>query len=292
MTEFEEFLQSEINKYKGANFPRKASFLRRILCRKVSIKKIHPNPEDEFCDPKIGPNYGIISNYDSELRHKINMSLTPKFDEPLMVERMYPDGYMLLNGHHRGAAFCRNHVKSVPVQIVNCTHKYEIEKMLKNAKHDKRVTLDLDEVIFVNEADGPAEKPISFPLARKIYKERLKYGIPKLFHYLRTNGYDIWVYTSKLYSMEYILQLLFWYHIKIDGLVTGMSVNRTKKEDHIKTKNAISKKYPHTIHIDQKMMVSSNSMTKEYEIFNLTGSPDTWSQEILNIISRLDSENI
>ena len=36
--------------------------------RSVSCSKLHPNPNDEFCDPEIGPNYSIISCYEGDYR--------------------------------------------------------------------------------------------------------------------------------------------------------------------------------------------------------------------------------
>ena len=55
---------------------------------------------------------------------------------------------MILNGHHRWAAALRLGFKTVPVKIVNLTQQTDIEKMLAASKHDKRVSLDLDETIF------------------------------------------------------------------------------------------------------------------------------------------------
>ena len=43
-TEFERFLSEEVERYRGVSYPVKAGFLRRILTRKMSCRKIHPNP--------------------------------------------------------------------------------------------------------------------------------------------------------------------------------------------------------------------------------------------------------
>ena len=44
-------------------FPVKTSLPVRLLVRKAACESLYPNPEDEFCVPEIGPNYGIISSY-------------------------------------------------------------------------------------------------------------------------------------------------------------------------------------------------------------------------------------
>ncbi len=58
-TSFQVFLEDEINRYKGVYVPVKTAFLKRAFVRVTPMRKLHPNPEDEFCDPKIGPNYEI-----------------------------------------------------------------------------------------------------------------------------------------------------------------------------------------------------------------------------------------
>lgn len=143
------------------------------------------------------------------------------FEEPLTVEKIRPDGYLLLNGHHRWAAAMRMGVRRAPIHIVNLTQTADIQKMLQNAKHDKSVALDLDEVVFASGREMAMEKALPFP-ARRVYKERLRYGIPALFRFFKSHGYDIWVYTAQYYSMEYIQHLFKWYGVKIDNFVTGI----------------------------------------------------------------------
>ena len=140
--------------------------------------------------------------------------------QALIVERMRPDGYVLLNGHHRWEAALRMGVRRVPIRIVNLTQAADIQQDLKNAKHQKRVALDLDEVVFLSDRAEEAEKEPSFPLNR-LFSERLRPGVPALLHHLKTIGYDIWGYTAKYYSMEYIRRLFKCYRVQVDGVVTG-----------------------------------------------------------------------
>ena len=62
-TQFEQFIADEIEKNRGRLVPVKASLAERLFVRTAHWKDLHPNPDDEFCDPKVGPNYKIISNY-------------------------------------------------------------------------------------------------------------------------------------------------------------------------------------------------------------------------------------
>ena len=75
-TQFEEFLEQEVRDSKGVYFPVKTFAVTRALIRSAKTRDLHPNPEDEFCMPKIGPNYEIISRYQKEfLMNQRNSSI-------------------------------------------------------------------------------------------------------------------------------------------------------------------------------------------------------------------------
>ena len=286
-TQFSEFLTEEVNRYKGITVPVKANLLQRIFVRKIRSQKLHPNLSDEFCDPKIGPNYSIISRYEENIRNQMQHAQHNYFDEALLVEKMHPDGYMILNGHHRWAAAIRMRVPRIPARIVNLTHAADVQEMLKNARHNKRVTLDLDEVVFMTDGDSAAEKALTFPL-NKLYAERLRRGVPALFHFIKKQGYDIWVYTARYYSPEYIQKLFRHYRVRVDGVVTGTERKaQISKAEKRNLEALISKQYPQTIHIDGRSLLCTCSTTKKYEVFPLSGDPFTWSQETMEIMGAM-----
>ena len=90
---------------------------------------------------------------------------------------------MILNGHHRWTAALRVGLKAIPINIINLTSETDIENMILASQHEKRVTMDLDEVIFCDSDQIPAERSLPFP-ARTVYKERTRLGIPSLLHAL------------------------------------------------------------------------------------------------------------
>lgn len=65
-TQFQAFLKEEIDKVNGIYYPVRMPFLLRILTRVARTRTLHPNPDDEFCIPSIGPNYEIISRYERD----------------------------------------------------------------------------------------------------------------------------------------------------------------------------------------------------------------------------------
>ena len=287
-TEFDEFIAKEIKTYAGVAMPVKAGLLNRIFVSKAACKKLHPNPDDEFSIPSVGPSYRIISDYEKKFIHNENTNgYYYDGEEPIMVEKIRPDGYMILNGHHRWAAAVRLGKPRIPVKVINVTHEQEIRDIIKNSNHDKRVTLDLDEVVFWNENNGPAEKALPFPINR-IYKDRLRLGIPALFNMFNKSGYDIWIYSSKFYSTDYIQNLFKKYHVHVTGIVTGTSKRKQLKDDKNAIQDLYSKKYLVTLHVDNDVVLMIDNKTKDFQEFNIDGE-ENWSKAVMDIIKGLDT---
>ncbi len=289
---FQEFLKEEIDRVRGGYYPVKAGFLRRILVRHAWTGKLHPNPEDEFCLPEIGPSYRIIGTYQRQYADKRDMLEKPDYEsggsvrEAIIVQKAMPDGYLILNGHHRWAAAFRAGVSRVKIKIVNLTQEKDVRKMLEDSRSDRRVAIDLDEVVFCAEGDGAAEKPLRFPLNR-IYPERIRKGIPALFHYCNERNIDIWVYTSKYCSMEYIQYLFRHRNVRLAGIVTGTARRIPKKPDAVRElKKMLEAKYRSTVYIDRDLVIRTFSDSRKSEEYPLSGSPETWVGEILDIFRK------
>ena len=289
-SQFDAFLAQEIQNSAGIYFPVKTTILTRMVVRKADCYSLHPNPEDEFCDPKIGPNYRIISEYQDRFLNAVKYSQY-YYDEcePIVVERTHPDGYRIINGHHRWAAALRIGQTKIPVQIVNLTHEEDVKQILENSKHTKRAAFDLDEVLFQSDQCEYLEKPIPFPW-NKIYKERIRLGVPALFHYLAKNGYDIWVYSAQYYSTDYIQKYFQKYHVRVDGIMTaigkrGKSAGDTNK----RIEKMITDKYTSTIHIDNDSVLQISSATRKYQDFALPGDFSEWSKHVMDAVDAIES---
>ena len=287
-TQFDEFLAQEVKTCKGVYFPVKASALTRLLVRKADCYSLHPNPEDEFCMPNIGPNYEIISRYQQEYINAMKINQPYYSGDPIVVEKTHPDGYMIINGHHRWAAALRIGQDKIPIQIVNLMHGEDIKAVLQNSRHTKRAALDLDEVVFATEPDTALEKPLPFPWNR-LYKERLRLGIPALFNFLSEKGYDIWLYSARYYSTDSIQKLFRHYHVKVDGVITATE-KRKKSADESgdKIENLIANKYQYTVHIDSHAVILFSAGTKTIREFSLDESPDDWPQAVTDAMEELE----
>ena len=297
-TLFEKFLEEEVEKVRGVSYPVKPLLLTRLLVRKAPLSKLHPNPDDEFCDPAIGPNYKIISQYEKMFREygpgNTSVSYSQKSaGEPLEVLKIRPDGYQILNGHHRWAAAWRTGIRRMNIHILNLTTKSDIENMLKASRNDRRVTLDLDETVFCalpGEENG-FEKPLP-SLFRKACSQQIRRGIPALLHYLALHGYDIWVYTSQYLSLEHLRFLFIYYHCPVTGLVTGTARKFPAGFDLRKSiESMVKKRYRSTVHIDNDMLLKTFTDSKEFREVPISRSSGPWAQAVIDAFEKLDAKS-
>ena len=291
-TQFEAFLAEEVRKIKGISYPVRAGFFRQLLIKKAPCSKLHPNPDDEFCFPEIGPNYEIMTRYAADYR-KVGSNpndtqfLDSPIREPIEVERIYPDGYMILNGHHRWGGAIRAGIDTLPIRIVDLTQKNDIDKMLRSSCFPRRVAMDLDETVFRPAGDPFLEKPFRFPLNR-FYKERIRLGIPALFHMLNGSGYDIWIYTARYYSVNYLKYFLKHYHVHVTGIVTGTGRKAPAGTDTRKAlETMLESRYESTVHIDKNEVIRTFTGPRSFEEFPLSGAPETWSLEVMDVFEKM-----
>ena len=291
-TKFQAFLEAEVNKTKGIYYPVKAGLFRRHFVKSLPCSKLHPNPNDEFCFPDIGPNYEIIANYREIFLGIRDFVAKTEFEEsevrePIVVEKISPDGYMILNGHHRWAAALQIGLKRLPVQIVDLTQETDIQKMLRATGFHKRVTLDLDEVVFCPDSDSCLEKGLPFP-ANRIFKERIRLGIPALFHTLNSKGYDIWIYTAKYYSLDYLRRYFWHYRVHVTGIVTGTARKGPPGTNTMKElEKVLETKYKSTVHIDNDMVLRTFRGERGFEDYPLNAPASGWSRKVVEIIERM-----
>ena len=104
--------EATTNKYQ------KASLWERITKRKASVNELHPNPSDEFSNPRIGPLDKAVSR---NIREIIQ---TGKISDPIEVQKLTDGAYEIVNGHHRWLAAKKTGLKKVPIRIKNYSNKF------------------------------------------------------------------------------------------------------------------------------------------------------------------------
>ena len=112
------YVQEDLAAYEGKREVVKAGLVERLVVRRISVDDMHVNPDDEFCDPNVGPSDRIINEYVHEIPRLWNCQ-EPIFPSPVVVYKIKPEGYMILNGHHRWAAAVKSGLGKIRAAIIN-----------------------------------------------------------------------------------------------------------------------------------------------------------------------------
>ncbi len=150
-----------------------------------------------------------------------------------------------------------------------------------------RVSFDLDEVLFVSPETHKTEPPLPFPL-RKIFRERLRLGTPKLIRELQAQGYEVWIYTSSFRSEGYIRRLFRFYGVRLDGIVNG---TRHQKEVQRNNKTILPQKLPNryriSLHIDDEAVICTAAGQYGFRAYQLDAEDDQWKEKIIAQADRI-----
>ena len=111
-------IKKDVEAYSGKRQMVRASIIDIMTVRHLSPDQMHANPDDDFVNPKVGPNEQIIEKYIEEAKHDM-MAGEMSFDEAIMVAKLDNGEYMIVNGHHRWAAALKVGLKEVRVVVVN-----------------------------------------------------------------------------------------------------------------------------------------------------------------------------
>lgn len=279
--EYQKKVLEDIRSYGGISHPVHAGLPERLFVRRVKPAYLHPNPDDEFSQVKIGPNFGIVQRYEEQFRHNISVGINP-VEEKLIVEKMSVGGYMLMNGHHRWLAATRvAEIKALPVKVVNVSTSEEIISQVQESQREMCVSFDLDEVLMTDGSVIPAERKLIFPFSC-FYPKILRKNAAALIHSLHRLGCDVWVYTGQFYSCSYIRRLFRLYGCRVDGIANGMK----NKKYCAEVRQAFREKYAVSIHIDGESVLYVNTRTGEYDSRALQGGI-SWASDAFAAVKQL-----
>ena len=111
-------VQNDVAKYSGARQKVRANIIDLLTVRHLPPDKLHANPDDDFCNLKVGPNEEIVDKYIEEARRDMEVG-EMSFDEAIMIAKLENGEYMIVNGHHRWAAAIKVGLTQVRVVVVN-----------------------------------------------------------------------------------------------------------------------------------------------------------------------------
>lgn len=281
--DYVEKVLKDIEKYNGKRKIVKAGLIERCAVRYCSPDNVHPNPSDEFSMAEIGPNLGIVSDY-VELVKENQFHDLPIFAEPLIVQKMEKEGYLLLNGHHRWFAAIRMSVRKIHIQIVNLVSENDLSRMIGDTSNTKLVSFDFDEVLLSNDESNQAL--VVDPLFSRKIKERLRAGAPEVIKEFQQKGYDVCVYSSNYFTEEDFEDFFSMYDLKVNVFVNGVNEKRDKTSGHKnRIKDMLKNKYKYIVHVDNETVIWSDHTAKDYSIYDIEDSEKAWSEGIKNIIN-------
>ena len=278
--EYRTLVLDDLKNYAGIARPVRASILERIFIRRLPTASLHPNPDDEFSDPDIGPAYQIVTEYVQSFRRNMQRS-EPPLREKLTVEKMSTGGYMLLNGHHRWMAACRLRLDTVPVTIVNAISEAEIISAINRSDKRMCASFDLDEVLLTDRRSGLADHRLMFPY-NFTFKHTLRKNACLLINELQALGFDVWVYSGSTISREEVDRLMWLHKAKVNGMVM-----RLKGKSSGTLQQAFSNKYELSLHIDNENLLWVNTGSKEYASIPVA-SGTAWAADVLTKVRELD----
>lgn len=283
-SDYIEKVVEDVEKYNGIRKVIKAGLIERCMTRFCAPEKLHPNPADEFSRAEIGPNLEIVGEYVTQIKfleaHRMDV-----FDDPVIVEKMEPDGYLLLNGHHRWFAALRMNVKKLHVKIVNIITDIDLGRMIGASANDKLVTFDFDEVLLTIDENNMAT--LSSTIFSKKIKERLRTGAPEVIRVFQNKGYDICVYTSGYFTEEDFNDFFSMYDLKADVIVNGVNEKRKAAGSADRIKQLLKENYKRIVHVDNESVYDVDHVTKEFETYEIKDFDLSWDEGVKDIIDKL-----
>lgn len=149
------------------------------------------------------------------------------------------------------------------------------------------VSFDLDDTLFVSPNTFKTEESLNFPF-NIIYKERLRLGTVELLNDIRSQGIQLWIYTTSFRSERYIRGLFKHYGIKIDNIING---DRHKREVQGNNTEIMPSKYPSKyridLHIDDDISVMQNGRTYGFNVCIIGPQDDEWVDKIKEQIFKI-----
>ena len=149
------------------------------------------------------------------------------------------------------------------------------------------VSFDLDDTLFVPEGKFRTEPRLKFPY-HLIYRERLRQGTVGLMKWIRSEGIELWIYTTSFRSQGYIRGLFKCYGIRLDQVVNG---ERHAKEVQAGRREAMPSKYPGKykidLHIDDDVSVAQNGRTLGFRVALVGGEEEGWAERIKEEINKV-----
>lgn len=145
------------------------------------------------------------------------------------------------------------------------------------------ISFDIDNTLIPYSDEFDVEEKTL--LSKVLMAESLRKGTPNLFHQLKGNGHDLWIYTTSFRSKFTLRKTFFSY-----GLYPSKIINQQINLSHLKRHNCSASKNPKLfgidLHIDDSKGVEKEGHKYGFETIIVDTCDLNWSEKILEIVSR------
>lgn len=150
-----------------------------------------------------------------------------------------------------------------------------------------RISFDLDDTLFVYHETHEVEKEMKFPF-NLFFKDCLRKGAVDLIKRLKSQGHEIYIYTTSFRSLGYIKGYFRKYKIKLDGVINGAvheaQVQKGRRE-------IMPSKYPPRfridLHIDDEITVKQNGSRYGFRVMIIGERDSQWTEKIMKKVESL-----
>ena len=155
-----------------------------------------------------------------------------------------------------------------------------------------KVSFDLDETLFIDPNEIPAEDKLKFPYYL-FYKERLRRGTIALIRRLQEEGIKVWIYTTSFRSETYIRRLFKCYGLSLDEVING---KRHKEEVQAAKNEPMPSKYPSRyridLHIDDETSVAQNGKLYGFNVYIIKRNDPNWCNNIIHKVNMIKTREL
>jgi hypothetical protein len=151
-----------------------------------------------------------------------------------------------------------------------------------------RVSFDIDDTLVLRGEQTAVETGLLPDWLLRRMCEPLRAGSKKLFHELKQQGHEVWIYTSSLRSIFHIRYWLALHGLRADGIVND-DVHRARLEE-ISLEETPSK-YPPAfgiaLHVDDSPGVEMEGQKLGFKVVVIAQEDADWVRKVMNAVNAL-----
>ena len=153
-----------------------------------------------------------------------------------------------------------------------------------------RISFDLDDTLVYGRSNFPVESGRFPGFICRWFGDPLRRGARSLIQVLRGRGCSVWIYTSSLRTPFQIRLWLWFYGIKVDGVVND---DRHRRELAGRAFSRLPSKYPPAfgidLHVDDSEGVRMEGELHSFRVVVVSPDDEEWTRKVLDAVGQLQN---